>query len=212
MGYRFRKKLQVAGVLTAGLALAGFTLFEKHFDNYFPLQEKLSLEYVVIRLKPDGVREEGTLKVTNQAAAKWEGKPVVPRSYEIRIGQGAPEKYVAYFQNDREGILFVALQPGKADKPQAITPPFYYLKGPLKPGTTWGGGDGPRGSVEHAAETVTVPAGTFKGCVRVKLTYPEGKPLKEGIFWYAEKVGIVKSSYLYHNSLKEEFRLTAVKE
>ncbi len=207
-----RKRGKLAGVLAAALAVAGFTLFEKHFENYFPLQEKMTLEYALTRSRADGSKEEGKLFVTNLAPSKLENMTVVPRRYEIKIQDTLKQSYSVFFHNDKDGLLFFAIQTEKESQPQLITPPFYYLKNPLKTGAAWGGGDTPRGSVESVGETVTVPAGTFKGCVRVKLTFPPDKPLAEGTFWYGEKVGIVKSTYVYRNAMKEEFRLVSVKE
>ncbi len=206
-----RKRLRLAGILAAALGLAGFTLFEKHYENYFPLTEKMTLEYALTRTNPDGVQETGKMFVTNLAPTRLENKTVVPRRYEMKIQEGR-QSYSVFFHNDRDGILFFANKTEKEAQPQPATPPFYYLKSPLKPGASWGGGDSPRGLVESVAETVTVPAGTFKGCVRVKLTFPPGKPLAEGIFWYGEKVGIVKSVNLYRNGQKEEFHLISVKD
>lgn len=209
---RDRKRVRLAGILAAALGVAGFTLFEKHFENYFPLQEKMTLEYALTRLKADGAKEEGKLFVTNLAPTKLENKTVVPRRYEMKVQDTLKQSYAVFFHNDKDGMLFFAIQTDKEAKPQLFTPPFYYLKNPLKPGAAWGGGDTPRGTVESIDETVTVPAGTFKGCLRVKLTFPPDKPLAEGIFWYGERVGIVKSTYTYRNAVKEEFRLVAVKE
>jgi hypothetical protein len=57
-----------------------------------------------------------------------------------------------------------------------------------------------------------VPAGTFKNCVKVKISYPPTLPMREGFFWFAEKVGIVQSAYIYKDSLKEDFQLLAMTE
>jgi hypothetical protein len=48
--------------------------------------------------------------------------------------------------------------------------------------------------------------------VVVKITFPPGKPLKEGRIWYAERVGIVQSEFRYHDGLSETFRLMVMKE
>jgi hypothetical protein len=192
-------------------AVAGFTLGTRHYENFFPLQEKTTWEYAVSRSRPGGTPEEGRLTVTNLALTRINQRPVTPRRYEIAVGP-ARQRYTVFFHNDREGMLFYALQTEKDPQPRVAEPPFYYLRNPLTPGAVWGGEDGPTGRVESVRETVGVPAGTFRDCVVVTLTFPPGKPLKEGRIWYAERVGIVQSRFQYHDGLTETFRLVAVRE
>ena len=118
----------------------------------------------------------------------------------------------AFFFNDKEGIIFYATQAEKDNEPKVFPHSFYYIKNPLKVGTTWGGGESPRGSIESVTETVTVQAGTFANCVKVKITYPQSMPMNESVYWFAEKTGIVKSSYLYKDSAREQFELTSIKQ
>jgi len=207
------RRLAGAGALGVLLAaVAGFTLGTRHYENFFPLQEKTTWEYAVSRTRPGGAAEKGKLTVTNLARTRVENQSTVPRQYEISFGGAAPKKYTVFFHNDGDGLLFYAVQTEKDAAPQMARPPFYYLKNPLNPGTVWGGEGSPRGRVEGVRETVRVPAGTFRDCVRVKLSFPPGKPLSEGEIWYAERVGIVKSIFRYHDGLTEEFLLTAMRE
>lgn len=191
--------------------LAGFTLGTRHFENYFPLQEKVTWEYAVSRTRPGGTPEEGRLTVTNLALARVEQRPVTPRRYVLTLGP-TKQSYTVFFHNDREGMLFFAVQTEKEAQPRVAEPPFYYLKNPLSPGASWGKEKEPQGRVESVRETVHVPAGTFRDCVVVKITFPPGKPLKEGKIWYGEQVGIVQSEFRYHDGLTETFRLVKFKE
>jgi hypothetical protein len=203
---------KLAGALGVVLGCAAFTLFARHFEGYFPLAEKITLEYELVRQKPDGSIEKGRLFVTNLAPMRLANKTVVPRRYDLKMQDGLKQSYSIFFHNDQEGILFFGFQTDKEAQPQVASPPYYYLKNPLKVGASWGEGDSPKGKVESLSEAVTVPAGTFTNCLRIKITFPPNKPLAEGLFWYGEKVGIVKSAYLYRNALKEEFRLVSIKE
>lgn len=191
--------------------LAGFTLGTRHFENYFPLQEKLTWEYTVRRSRPGSAMEEGRLTVTNLAPARVEQRSVTPRRYEFSVGPSR-QRYTGFFYHDREGMLFYAVQTEKDAQLRVAEPPFYYLKDPLTPGATWGDENSPRGRVESVRETVSVPAGTFRDCVVVSLTFPPGKPLKEGKIWYADRVGIVQSEFHYRDGLTETFRLTTIKD
>ncbi len=202
---------QAAWVLGLLLLAAGFTLGTRHYENYFPLQEKLIWEYAVRRSRTGSATEEGRLTITNLSPTRVEQRRVTPRRYEFSLGPSR-ESYTVYFHNDGEGVLFYALQTDKESQPRMAEPPFYYLKNPLSPGAGWGGGGSPQGRVEGVRERVAVPAGTFRDCVVVSLTFPPGRPLKEGRIWYAERVGIVQSEFRYPDGRTETFRLTAMRE
>lgn len=200
------------GALTAVIFAGGFIFTGRHFENYFPLQEGLSLEYNVKRSKDGEIVEQAKEKVTNLAAKTLEGKKVVPRKYEVKDEKNVEKTFMGFFHKDNEGVMLWATQAEKDGQPNLLSTPFYYVKNPLEVGTVWGSGEGPKGAIESISETVTVPAGTFKKCVKVKITYPPNMAMSEGFFWFAERIGIVKSSYVYKNSMKEEFQLLSIQE
>ncbi|MBM4283923.1 MAG: hypothetical protein FJ128_01560 [Deltaproteobacteria bacterium] len=197
----------LAAALGAIIFAGGFIFGAKHVDNYFPLQEGLTLEYAVKRTKDGAVVEQIKQKVTNLAQQTLDRKRVVPRKYEM-----AGVSFMGYFSKDSEGVMFLATKGEKDPKPVVLPNPFYYLKDPLKVGEVWGTGDGPKGRIESVSDTVVVPAGAFKECVKVKITYPATMPMKEGYFWFAEKIGIVQSAYIYKDAMREEFQLISMKE
>jgi hypothetical protein len=192
-------------VLAGVLATTAF-IFEKHFENYFPLDEGRVLTYGYTRSKDSSMQEKAKITVSNQAAKTLEGKTVSPRKYEKISEKGEKQNYTVFFHNDKEGILMAAIQGEKEDQPKSLPQKIYYLKNPLKVGTTWGGGDSPQGVVESLSEKVAVPAGTFEGCIKVKLTYPHNMPVKDAVLWFAERVGIIKSVYVYKDGMREEFQ------
>ena len=172
------------------------------------------LEYDVTRKKGNEINEKSKLIVSNLASTNIDKKTVIPRKYESKKDikdNKSKSEFLAYFHNDNDGILFLATKTEKDTQPKLFPTPFYYIKNPIEVGTTWGGGEVPKGYIENINETVVVPAGTFIKCVKVKITYPPQMPLNEAVFWFAEKVGIVKSHYHYKNSMEEDFQLTAIK-
>jgi len=206
------RKTMVFLIFIISLSLVGFKLFGKHFETFFPLDEGLVLEYDVTRKKGTEIDDKSKLTVSNLPSRMVEKKTAIPRKYEIKKANNVKSEFLAFFYNDKDGVLFLATQTGKDGQPKPFPTPFYYLKNPLKVGTTWGGGEIPKGFVESVNETVVVPAGTFDNCVKVKLTYPPKMPMNEAVFWFAEKVGIVKSLYKYKNSMEEVFQLTTIKQ
>lgn len=205
------RKTMVFLIFIISISLVGFKLFGKHFETFFPLDEGIVLEYDVTRKKGTEINEKNKLTVSNLASKNVENKTAIPRKYEIKKDNNVRSEFLAFFHNDNDGILFLATQTKKDSQPQLFATPFYYVKNPLKVGTSWGGGELPKGYIESVSETVVVPAGTFDNCVKVKITYPPKMPMNEAVFWFAEKVGIVKSHYKYKNSMEEDFQLTAIK-
>lgn len=204
-------RFQVLIYLGLIIVICGFKFATRHLDNYFPLEAGLTLEYEYQRTKGEHL-EKGRLKVTNLPPETLEGKKVVPRKYEMRKGTGGSQTYMAYFHPDGDGVWFWALKSDKEDRPQPLPQPFYYLKNPLESGTAWGERDGPRGRLESVSDTLSVPAGSFRNCIKVNLTFPAGKPMQEGTLWFAEKVGIIQSKYRYKDGTEELFRLTSISE
>lgn len=198
-------------ILSALAIVGGFKFATRHINNYFPLEAGLTLEYDYQRTKGEH-REKGWLTVTNLAAETIENKQVVPRKYEMRKSPQGSHTYLAFFHYDQGGVLFWALKTEKDRRPQPLPEPFYYLKNPLEAGSTWGEGKGVRGRLESVNDSLTVPAGSFKNCLKVKLTFPADKPMQEGTLWFAEKVGIVQSVYRYRDGTEEIFRLSSITE
>jgi|YNPNPStandDraft_1061719.scaffolds.fasta_scaffold01723_3 hypothetical protein len=198
-------------VLTALLLFCGLRLNIRHVDNYFPLEAGLTLEYDYQRTKGN-LKETGRLTVTNMAPETLANRKVVPRKYDMRKASGTTQTYLAFFHPDGSGVLFWALKTPKDPQPQTLPHPFYYVKHPLETGNAWGVGQEPRGRLESVSESLTVPAGTFKNCLKVKLTFPDNTPIREASLWFAEKVGIVQSVYLYRDGTEELFRLTGITE
>jgi hypothetical protein len=76
------------------------------------------------------------------------------------------------------------------------------LKAPLQVGTTWKNKNETREIVDTNA-TVNTPAGEFKNCLKVKLTYPESTIYE----YYQAGVGLVKREFL-----SEGFEVTSTLE
>lgn len=193
-------------VLVLAGSITGFKIFGKHMENFFPLDEGRSWIYDFTRTKGSQTVEKGKVTITNLAAKVIEGKNAVPRKYEY----SNKRVFQVFFQNDTQGILFIATKGEKDSEPKPFAAPFYYIKNPLETGASWGGGQVPQGTVQSTTERVTVPAGEFKNCVQVKLTYPPNMAMAEATIWFAEKVGIVKSSYRHRDGLEEQFQLTSM--
>jgi hypothetical protein len=161
--------------------------------------------YSVTSGKPGGQK----ITVTNLAPREVQGKSVTPRKWDVEGGV----KYY-FIAKDDSGVYRYAEQRGDAGEPQLISPKVYYLRNPVDVGTNWDtttkmGEDELKVNiiVDSVRESVRVPAGNYKDCVKLK---HEGKmEAKQGgtvtltaYEWYAPEVGLVKSMFTIKQSLK----------
>lgn len=79
----------------------------------------------------------------------------------------------------------------------------YFLKDPIKIGASWKTSSTTK-TIEALDETVTVPSGTFKNCLRIRATYPNGREL---FLWLTPGAGRVKSEYYETTKPGEEAKL-----
>jgi len=176
-------------------------------DSYYPLKEGRSWEYQVTTGAMFGSTGTQKLVITNFALRDLGGKKVTPR--KIDIGGQTSFYFIA---EDASGILEYASQPSGTVEPEIKASPTYILKNPIQAGTTWEDktktifGKVPytqKNKIESIDETVTVPAGTFKGCIKLRATGSVQK--NTGIFgiakitieqyeWFAPDIGMIKSS------------------
>jgi hypothetical protein len=180
--------------------------------SYSPLDAQLSWRYAVTvepRDRSGAVtwtrRGESTMR--NLAARDLGGRKVTPQSVEVG-GQFA----TIFRAEDKDGLRVVATQTSDDKEPQLKDGQFD-LRYPLLVGRTWDDtsetmflkerveldGDS---KIEALDDTITVPAGTYRGCVRVRFTsrtYSElparlgfGPVTIESVRWFAPNVGMVK--------------------
>jgi hypothetical protein len=164
-------------------------------SKYYPLKPDLTWTYKVSSDKgPDH-----KIVVTNLPAKEVNGVTVTPRKWDT----GGMVKYYL-MAADNMGIYRYGEQQDEKAEPVPTKPKVYSLKDPVSTGTTWDintklGEDDltVNLTVESTSEAVTVPAGTYKDCVKIKhkgASQKEGAGISlEAFEWYAPEVGLVKS-------------------
>lgn len=201
------KKVPILAVTLLFFLLPGTSFGGEPAENYYPLKEGLTWVYSVSSNKPGAEK----ITVTSLPPRQVQGKTASPRKWELPGGV----KYY-FIAKDAAGVYRYAEQKGDSGAPQIITPKVYYLKNPVARGTTWNTSTKlPEGdlkvniTVESVDETVQVPAGTFKNCVKLKhqgQMQPSGggaAPLSLTAHeWYAPGVGLVKSIFTVKQSIK----------
>jgi hypothetical protein len=179
-------------------------------SSYFPTKEGLKWEYqLALQTSLLGnIAQIPIITSTTFATRRLNSTTVVPIKFEVM----EQSHFVFIGQND-DGIYEHAIQTEVDTEPKVHPVPKYYLKNPVKVGTNWTLDTETvllsnkysiklNAVIESTDATVTVPAGTFKNCVKVKMS--GSKSIKRSFRgnlkivvveydWYAPGVGSVKS-------------------
>ena len=169
-------------------------------EVYLPLKEGAVFRYRTTVFNMPGHRN-GTSELVVLAPRELNGRRVVPRR-DISSNGNLP--FIFFFTEDNDGVSWVATQVGDDGELRELPRPQYSLKAPIRLGTTWddttsvtevnGHGTGVtlRAAFERTDEIVTVPAGTFKKCLKVKLVGATDEMSFQLSRWYAPGVGLLK--------------------
>jgi hypothetical protein len=173
--------------------------------DYFPINEGLSREYIKINLNKD-IRTRIIDRIL--ATRELQGTKVIPIKLESEdisnssIMSSKSFYFVFLIKNSKHVVIF-ATQDEKDIEPKINEPPTILLKFPLNSGSTWKEDDNTDAIIESINEEITVPAGTFKNCIKVKSIFEKFIKI-ESIYWYAPGVGLIKSHKKYINPSGEE--------
>jgi hypothetical protein len=171
-------------------------------QSYFPLKEGRRWEYNVIS---DQAATQKLL-ITNLAPREVSGTKVTPRKWEL-----GGSTFIELMKQDDTGTYRYAEQKDEKAPPSLITPMECHLKFPVAEGSSWNMAAKLGHStvnisltIESLSDEVTVPAGNFKDCVKVKQAGGNDAGTSVmGYEWYAPKVGVVKSVVTIKQKSKE---------
>jgi hypothetical protein len=219
------KKFQVSLPIIAAL-LGCFLLGcgeKSDLERYYPLTEGLSFTHNMDILTVDhkNGKKELRQKLIRKVLAKKElmGKIVVPilLMYQQNIFQKdiVLLEEIYYVISDKNGIAEFGKELIEIDKkgnqeknePEIFDNLKFLLKPPLTKGNKWEISVYNKfinkdllvnATIESLEETVSVPAGTYKNCLKIRrhktVEVPSlGQVKAEQLIWYAPKVGMVKS-------------------
>jgi len=177
-------------------------------NSYYPLKENLEWNYLVSN-NSSIIGEEGSLKmtVTNMPKREMNGKTVTPQKVTVN-----GIILFNFYVEDQSGIYSIAQQTFNSPEP-VITKPDYLLHFPIEIGSTYEEKGKTQAlttnipikvlfKVESNKETVTVPAGTFENCLKIRGVgdsiqnhgiLGKAKIHAEYLFWYAPGIGLIKA-------------------
>lgn len=192
----------------AGLAATFLSSCQDDLTRYYPLDAGLAWQYRVSLAEGGGVITT-TADVANLQPADVLGRTGVPQRSDM-FGQSL----MRYLAKDGRGVFEYAQQAGSGGTPVGNDTPNYVLRVPVADGTTWSSTwqstrDGRQVSfptvkaIAATDETVTVPAGTFSGCIRLRIAGKAQANLTSGPAtievrgdeWYAPEIGLIKGAF-----------------
>jgi len=179
-------------LLAVSLFMPGHVRCDELSESYFPLKQGMRWEYNVTS------DQGGTKKllITNLAPREVNGAKVTPRKWEL-----GGTTFIELMKKDDTGIYRFAEQQGENAPPSLVTPIECHLKFPIALDNSWNMTTKVGTSmvnisltIESVADEITVPAGTFKDCLKIKqVGENDAGTSVMGYEWYAPKVGVVKS-------------------
>lgn len=194
---------RVVALLTLTLCLG----CHSDLTRYYPLDPGFAWQYrVSLTESHDLTSTRG--EIVNMEETRLLGRRTIPQRSEM-FGQ----ILIRFLATDRGGVFEYAQQVGDG-APISTEAPNYVLRAPIADGTTWSSSwqtvkDGRRLSVPTVKaiaavnETIMVPAGTFAGCLRLRITGKIDVNLRsgpstidvQGDEWYAPGVGFIKGTF-----------------
>ena len=212
-------QLRTSAPLTAALAwlliltaAPGCSLIPSR--SYFPLRQGMEWKYHKWEVGADTLTGSGFAPVQSRIASVAnlapdqlaDGRRATPQSID---DPGHGGTYREFYLEDEQGIAHVAEQLARQKTPQ-VSPPSYVIKYPIELGATWEESTSSwlllripvhlKYTIESLDDTVTVPAGIFRHCVRIALQgqgskYFIGTPAETAVteaYWLARGVGLVR--------------------
>ncbi len=158
----------LAGLACAALAASGCTRARTGGKHYFPLKAGMAWTF---RFRGSG-GATGELTTTNLAPRKLYGLTVFPQQTS-----GGEKTYTEFYADEGSGIRHAAIDEGEGLQSR-MSDHSYVIKLPISVGTSWreigrtfdGTVYDATTSIESVSDKVSVPAGTFSGCVRIRST------------------------------------------
>jgi hypothetical protein len=158
----------VAIFVLAAAAVGGCTRAPTKATQYFPLKPAMSWTFRF----SGSTGTAGELTTTNQAPRRVFGFNTVPQQ-----NTGGDKSYTEFYADDGMGIRHVAIDEGEGLQSR-LGDHSYVIKLPIGVGTNWHEIDrtfdgtvfDAATKIESISDKVSVPAGTFSDCVRIRST------------------------------------------
>jgi hypothetical protein len=196
-----KRQFESVALLTLSLAVACGASCTKTVQ-YCPLEEGRTWVYQFSGTTKDPGKLEpmGRGTMTNLAPRELRGKSMTVQKWELALRSPSMSTFetIFTFMGDDGKCTYLFGNQELADRePQIFKSPLCLIKYPVQVGRAWEQKGHGSSVIESIDDVVTVPAGTFRGCIRIKTTSvtTDGTPYitKQDCTWYAPGVGWIKS-------------------
>jgi hypothetical protein len=168
MKRRFADAVLAGMVFFAATAAGGCTRARTGVARYFPLKPGMAWTFRFT----GSTGATGELTSANQAPRQTFGFMAVPQQ-----NMGGDKSYTEFYADDGLGIRHIAIDEGDGLQSR-LNDHSYVIKLPISVGTAWREIDrtfdgtvyDATTKIESISDNVSVPAGTFSGCVRIRST------------------------------------------
>jgi hypothetical protein len=158
----------VLGIVCAAAAVTGCTRARTGLAQYFPLKPGMAWTFRFT----GSTGAAGELTTTNQPPREVLGFTAVPQKND-----GGDKAYTEFYADDGSGIRHVAIDENEGLQSR-LSDNSYVIKLPIAAGTSWQEIDrtfdgtvyDATTRIESVNDNVSVPAGTFSGCIRIRST------------------------------------------
>lgn len=158
----------LAGMVFAATAAGGCTRARTGVSRYFPLKPGMTWTFRF----SGSTGATGELTTANQAPRQIFGFTAVPQQ-----NLGGDKSYTEFYADDGLGIRHIAIDESEGLQSR-LSDHAYVIKLPISVGTAWREIDrtfdgtvyDATTKIESVSDNVSVPAGTFSGCVRIRST------------------------------------------
>jgi hypothetical protein len=158
----------LAAIVVTAMAAGGCTRARTDLARYFPLKPGMTWTFRF----SGSTGATGELTTVNQAPRKVFGFTAVPQH-----NVGGDKSYTEFYADDGLGIRHVAIDEGEGLQSR-LSDHSYVIKLPISVGTSWREIDrtfdgtvyDATTKIESLDDKITVPGGTFSGCVRIRST------------------------------------------
>lgn len=205
----------LAATVFAAMAAGGCTRSRTGVANYFPLKPGMTWTFRFT----GSTGATGELTTVNQAPRKVFGFTTIPQQ-----NTGGDKSYTEFYADDGQGIRHVAIDESEGIQSR-LSDHSYVIKSPIGVGTSWHEIDrtfdgtvyDATTRIESVSDNVSVPAGTYSGCVRIhstglasstkgtarapggasglRLAAGDETTVVEDYYWLAPGVGPVKATH-----------------
>jgi hypothetical protein len=195
------RQFQSVALLTLSLAVACVASCTKTV-HYCPLEEGRTWVYQFSgTLKDHGKLEPiGRGAMTNLAPRELRGKSMTVQKWELALRSPSMSRFETIFTfigEDGECTYLFGAQELADVEPRIFRAPLCLIKHPIQVGTAWEQKGRGSSVIESTDDVVTVPAGTFRRCIRIKTTSVTTDGITyitmQDCTWYAPEVGWIKS-------------------